>query len=136
MERESSKHGPRLDEEMKKEVESITRGAPVESRAQEGREKEPSGEDQPEVREGPITTSNDQSDRALDSEEIEDRSNIARFLDQVVFPADRRSLLSNAKEHHAPEKIVGQLQQLPGGTQFENVQAVWEALGGHAEERF
>ena len=120
---------------MKKEVESVTRGAPVESRAQEGREKEPSGEDQPEVREGPLK-SRDQPNNALDPEEIEDRSNIARFLDQVVFPADRKSLLANAQEHHAPEKIVGQLQQLPEGTQFVNVQEVWEALGGNAEERF
>ncbi len=133
MDRESSKHGPRIDEEMKKEVESVTRGAPVESRAQEGREKEPSGEDQPEVREGPLTGSDE---RPLDTEEIEDRSNIARFLDQVVFPPDRKSLLSNARENQAPDKIVGQLQQLPEDTEFENVQAVWEALGGHAEERF
>lgn len=136
MDRETSKHGSRLDDEMKKEVESVTRGAPVESRAQEGREKEPSGEDQPEVREGPLRSSGDQPNGALNPEEIEDRSNIARFLDQVVFPADRQSLLANAQEHHAPEKIVGQLQQLPEGTEFENVQSVWEALGGHAEERF
>ncbi|MBW3589149.1 MAG: DUF2795 domain-containing protein [Actinobacteria bacterium] len=135
MDRETSKHGSRIDDEMKKEVDSVTRGAPVESRAQEGREKEPPGEDQPEVREGPLR-SGDHPDDALDPEEIENRSNIARFLDQVVFPADRQSLLANAQEHHAPEKIVGQLQQLPEGTQFENVQDVWEALGGHAEERF
>jgi hypothetical protein len=40
MERRSDKHSPRVDEVMRDEVESVTRGAPVEARAQESRLKE------------------------------------------------------------------------------------------------
>lgn len=47
MERGSAKHSPRLDDEMEKEVSSITRGSPIEARADEFRMKEPSGDDEP-----------------------------------------------------------------------------------------
>ena len=47
MERGSDKHGSRLDEEMERETESVTRGAPVEARVEEWREKEGPGEGEP-----------------------------------------------------------------------------------------
>ncbi len=47
MERGSAKHSPRVDEEMEKEVSSLTRGAPIEARSQEFRMKEPAGDDEP-----------------------------------------------------------------------------------------
>jgi len=47
MERGSDKHGSRLDEEMERETESITRGAPVEARVEEWREKEGPGAGEP-----------------------------------------------------------------------------------------
>ena len=47
MERGSAKHSPRVDEEMEKETDSLTRGSPIEARAQEGRMKEPAADDEP-----------------------------------------------------------------------------------------
>jgi hypothetical protein len=47
MERGSDKHGPQVDEKMKQETESLERGSPVEARAEESRQKEPPGDDQP-----------------------------------------------------------------------------------------
>lgn len=47
MERGSGKHGPRLDDEMDRETESITRGSPVEARAEESREKEGPADGEP-----------------------------------------------------------------------------------------
>lgn len=47
MERGSDKHGPRLDEEMDRETESITSGSPIEARVEESREKEGPGEGEP-----------------------------------------------------------------------------------------
>jgi hypothetical protein len=47
MGRGSDKHGPQLDDEMDRETESITRGSPVEARAEESREKEGPGEGEP-----------------------------------------------------------------------------------------
>lgn len=46
MERGSAKHSPRLDDEMDKETSSLTRGAPIEARADESRMKEPAGDDE------------------------------------------------------------------------------------------
>ena len=40
MERSSDKHGSRLDEELKRELSSLVKGSPVESRAAEAREQE------------------------------------------------------------------------------------------------
>jgi len=45
VERGSDKHGPRVDEEMEREVESIQKGAPVPSRVEPHREVEPVDED-------------------------------------------------------------------------------------------
>jgi hypothetical protein len=47
VERRSEKHNPRLDEEMKRETESLVRGAPVEARAEESREKEGPADGEP-----------------------------------------------------------------------------------------
>jgi hypothetical protein len=47
MERRSDKHNPRLDDEMERETESITRGSPIEARVEESREKEGPGDGEP-----------------------------------------------------------------------------------------
>jgi hypothetical protein len=49
-ERGSDKHGPRRDEQLEREVESLTHGAPATSRAEEFRQQEGSGapEDDPD----------------------------------------------------------------------------------------
>ena len=48
MERGSDKHSSRLDEEMKEEVQSIERGAPVQSHVEEFRQVEPIDVEEPE----------------------------------------------------------------------------------------
>ena len=47
MERGSNLHTPRVDEELQDEVQSLITGAPVEARAEEGREKEGPADDEP-----------------------------------------------------------------------------------------
>jgi hypothetical protein len=47
MERGNSKHSGRVDDEMEHEVESLTRGAPVEARVEEHLEKEGAGDGEP-----------------------------------------------------------------------------------------
>ena len=124
MERGSDKHGPHVDEAMKDEVEPIERGAPTTPRVEEFRDPEASGDDQPP------------SASRLTSDPIELRAEIARSIDRVVWPSDRDGLLADAEEHNARPEVLGALQELPEGVTFENVQAVWVALGGEPEERF
>src|SRR5215211_1294805 len=47
MERQSNLHSPRVDEEMQHEVESLTRGSPVEARIEESRLMEDAGDGEP-----------------------------------------------------------------------------------------
>jgi hypothetical protein len=136
MERISDKHGPRLDEGLKAESQSILRGAPVEARAQEGREKEGPGEDQPTPGSRPGGPGLEWQGQEIDQDEVAARSELARHLEPRVFPARRKGLVESARRMHAPDEVMGLLARLPEEPAFENVQAVWEALGGDEEQRF
>lgn len=72
-----------------------------------------------------------------DQGDIERRAAIAEVLGKEVWPADRDTLVAKAQEANAPDGVLGQLRRLPEGRQFENVQAVAEALGlGTEQQRF
>ena len=134
MERGSDRHGPRIDEELDKETRSLQQGAPVESRVEEHREQEGPGEGQPtpdaRLRGGRVTAA------SLDLDDAETRADIARFLNPSSFPADREALLADAEANQAPAGVLERLEALPAGRTYENVQAVWSALGGTVEHRF
>lgn len=133
MDRGGTKHSHRLDDEMKRETEAIMRGSPVEPRAQEAREKEAAGEDQP--RADVIDLTSGPSGTAPPPDEIEHRSELARFLLPSAFPATAAQLVAVSLEQNAPAWIVEGLERLPTSQSYENVQGVWEALGGHPETR-
>jgi hypothetical protein len=126
-ERDSTKHSPRLDEELKKEVGSLTHGSPAESRKEEWREQEGAadGEREPSSRTADPT--------ALGPDGPSARAELSRHLRLSAFPGDREALLAEAEDNNAPEPVVAALRQLPEGTTFETVYDVWEALGGEVE---
>ncbi len=135
MPRESDKHGPRVDEEMDKETQSMTSGGPTDSRAEEKRESEgPTGaEDTPDHRlrgDRGMT-----SDVSLTPDEVEARQDLARFLEGAAFPGTREELVDSARSMDATEPVLRQLSELPGGRTFENLQEVWTTLGGRPERR-
>lgn len=57
------------------------------------------------------------------------RSELARWLDRADFPSDRSRLVEAARDHRAPDAVVGQLERLPEGESFERVGDVVRALG-------
>ena len=116
MDRGSDKVTPRIDDELEKETGPLQRGAPVSSRAEDFREQEGSGEDEPGT------------DARLTVGPAEARGELARHLQPSVFPADRESLLGSAREMNAPESILTLLQGVPEGREFQNVSEVWSAL--------
>ena len=72
-----------------------------------------------------------------DQGDIDRRAARAEVLGKEVWPADRDTLVAKAQESNAPDAVLGQLRRLPEGQQFENVQAVAEALGlGTEQQRF
>ena len=130
----NSKHSFRVDDAMAAETDSLTRGAPIESRVEEWREAEPSGEDQP-VADGILNGDARDSGNAIGHDELELRSELAKRLRMSVFPANRQTLEAVAAEAQAPGPILDLLRKLPDGRVFENTSDIWQTLGGHVEHR-
>jgi hypothetical protein len=126
MRRDSTKHGPSLDEQLKKEVGSLTHGSPAESRKQEWHEQEGAADGERE----PSSRTADPA--ALGPSPEAARAELSRHLRLSVFPGDRDALLEEAERNNAPEPVLNALRGLPDST-FETVYDVWEALGGTVE---
>ena len=136
MPRGSDKHSPRIDDGLAHDTRPLTQGAPLEARADEARQQEGAGDDEPTT---DVLLSGDihpgeTSDAMLDHDEAEARSLLASFLRPSVFPADRDALVACAVELHAPPDVLDRLRGLPDGT-FSHTEAVWEASGGTVESR-
>lgn len=131
MERESTKHGRRLDEELRHETASVVQGAPVAAQSREDRRQE----DPDEGLDVEAGTRPDVPARGpVDDEEATGRAELARVVAPARFPARRQELVEAALASGADERVLEELDSLPSGRAFENVQAIWDALGGHREE--
>ncbi|MEH1166112.1 DUF2795 domain-containing protein [Micromonospora sp. CPCC 205539] len=130
MERGSSKHSPRLDEQMSQEVSGLVQGpGAAGSRVDESREPEPAGEDQPEATTAPGGDLRTGTPQGMSSSDVEQRSKLGRFISMSALPGDRAALLASARENEAPDDIVTALERLPEGTHYQTVSEVWAALG-------
>lgn len=126
-ERDSTKHSPRLDDELKKEVGSLTHGSPAESRKEEWREQEGAADDERE----PSARTVDPNGLGPDKETA--RAELSRPLRLSAFPGDREALVAEAEDNNAREPVLAALRRLPPGVEFATVYDVWEALGGEIE---
>lgn len=136
MERGSDKHGPRLDDTLSAETEGLQR-AGRQTHAEEWRQSEPSGEDEPDVDRDPAGTLAGAAPPGMRQEDVERRAELASYLHKTVYPAVREMLIDRAIEVDAPDHIVALLKRLPSGREFTNVNDVWQTLGGNVEsERF
>lgn len=133
MVRDSSKHGPNLDDQMKHETEGLVRsGHPT--HAEEWRQTEPVEDPRGErVAEPPERAPGTVGD--MTPQEVEWRSELARVLAPVRFPADKGRLLSFLEERHARDEMLTAVGKLPADRQFHNVGEIARALGIHTEDR-
>lgn len=121
LQRDSNKHSPKLDDEMKRETESLVRGAPVEARVEESREKEPAADGEPFA--ASWTSSR------LGPDALSARAEFARFLHPSAFPATRDELIAEARGNNAYDAVVELLHELPdGGRRFATSAEVWDNL--------
>lgn len=134
MERGSDKHGPRLDEEMQRETESLERSG-VQQHDEEWRQPEPPGDDQPEVTRTPAGENRGGTPPGLAPGEADMRTEMARHLEPSRFPTDKQGVLRSAASNNAPDQLLGMLGALPDDQRFETMQDVWTALGGGSERR-
>src|SRR3954469_21642628 len=128
---QSGKHGRLLDEELQHETRGLVQGGRS-SRAEEWRDPEPAGEDQPtgdriypEDRRG--------NPEGMTQTDVDERSDIARSLGTSAFPGTRDQLVAIAAENQATDHVLSLLRSLPSDQTFENVQDVATALGLHVE---
>jgi hypothetical protein len=132
MQRGSDQHGPRLDDQMKAEVEGLVRSGHS-THADEFLDPEPAGEDEPEVDLTPNGTLAGGVPDGMTEEEVAARAELGAALGRV-YPADREALLARATENNAPDRLLAELRRLPEGHTFETLHDVWTALGHHVEE--
>ena len=131
MDRGSSKHSPRLDEEMEQETATIRHdGQPAHT--QEWRQTEPFDEE-------PLSLDlpGDQAPGTppgMTEAGVELRADIAIWLEPGKLPADRDGMLGQARESGAPDGVLDALSRLPAGRQFSTVGEIVRALGIRTEE--
>jgi hypothetical protein len=122
MERGSSKHSPRVDEQMKQEVLGTVQGV-AGGRAEEWKMAEPAGEDQIDAT------------RAPTAEAANDLSRFGTYIGLSALPGDRGALLRSAETLLAPDDVLADLETLPEGVVFHTVTEIWAALGRGSAKR-
>jgi Protein of unknown function (DUF2795) len=130
MPRDSAKHGPRLDEEMRHETEGMIRGG-GQTHAEEWKETEP-GDEPPASAQMP--PDHQSGGVGMTAREIEWRSEIAQVLATLRYPADRGQILAFLEHHHAPGNMVTAMTGLPKHRKFHNVGEIARAIGVHTEQ--
>lgn len=136
MERGNTKHGPRLDEEMEHEVRGIVQGHGGGGRAEEWREPEPAGEDQPYVSSVPGGSLPGGTPPGMTAEDVEQRSELGRYVPLSALPGTRDELVAAAHTLLAPDHVLAELARLPDdSTRYQTVAEAWAALGHHNETR-
>lgn len=136
MERGSDKHSPMRDDELKHETQGLTRGAHG-THAEEWKDPEPSGEDQPDSDLSPEGTLHGGTPAGMTADDLEGRAEIATYLGKDAYPMVREQILDLVMDRQAPDRVVDLVRRLPSGREFHNVNEVWAAVGGGVEgERY
>jgi hypothetical protein len=121
MERGSSKHSPRVDEEMKQEVLGTVQGI-AGSRAEEWKMAEPAGEDQPD----PSGLPHSGEARVV---------RLGRYIGPAALPGDRDAIRRSAEVLLAPDDVLDDIDRLPDGMVFSTISEIAAQLGYGSAER-
>jgi hypothetical protein len=136
MERGSDKVSPRLDEQMAHETEGLVRSGRS-THAEEWKDPEPSGEDQPDADLVPDGTLVGGVPEGMTADDVEGRAELATYIGKECYPVVRAQVIDLVMENNAPDRIIDLVKSLPSDRQFHNVNEIWTAVGGNVEsERF
>ncbi|MGY1622632.1 DUF2795 domain-containing protein [Geodermatophilus sp. SYSU D00965] len=124
----STKHSPRLDEELEHETQGMLRAERA-TRAEEWREVEPVAEGDPDLTADPQGTLVGGTPVGMDADAVVRRAELARWLDRADFPSDGPALVEAALDHRAPDNVVDELRRLPEGETYKRIGDVVRALG-------
>jgi hypothetical protein len=127
MERESTKHGPLQDEQLKHETQAMERGASAQRpHVEEWREVEPAGDIPVARRQG--------AEPDPEADAIMLRSELARVLTNDDFPARRDALLARLEDTDVPAMLTAAVSRLDPHQRFASAHEVMVALGVNAPE--
>jgi len=132
VDRGSDKVSARRDEQLKHETEGLVRSGHS-THAEEWKDPEPPGEDQPDADFAPNGTLHGGTPTGMDPDDVEGRSELASYLGKDCYPMVREQVINLAIDRHAPDRVVDLVRHLPSGREFTNVNEIWSALGGHVE---
>ncbi len=60
--------------------------------------------------------------------DVEDRSELARWLGRAVFPAEREEIIDHLRYQHALDRVVEEVAAAAPGVQFTSVGELWREL--------
>ena len=127
--------GPHEDDQRKHETRGLEQGGHS-THVEEWRDPEPAGEDQPTGDEHLVPEWLEQgTPPGMSPSDVEERAELARFIDRSVYPAARDDLVADAERNQAPDSVLQVLRGLPGDHQFTTTQDVARAAGLGTEER-
>jgi hypothetical protein len=132
VDRGSDKVSPRQDDQLKHETEGLVRSGHS-THAEEWKDPEPSGEDQPDADLAPAGTLHGGTPDGMSPDDVEGRSELASFLGKDCYPIDREQVIDLVTDNNAPDRVVDLVRRLPAGQPFTNVNEIWTALGGGVE---
>jgi hypothetical protein len=132
VDRGSDKHSPLVDDQLKHETEGLVR-AGRNTHAEEWKEAEPSGEDQPDADLAPEGTLHGGTPTGMAPDDVEGRAELAGFIGKDVYPMVREQILDLVIERQAPDRVIDLVRRLPAGREFDNINDLWTAVGGHVE---
>jgi hypothetical protein len=135
VERGSDKHSPMVDDQLKHETEGLVRSGHS-THAEEWKDAEPSGEDQPDADLAPAGTLTGGTPDGMAADDVAGRAELAGFIGKA-YPMVREQILDLVIERQAPVHVIDLVRRLPAGREFENINDVWTAVGGSVEsDRF
>jgi hypothetical protein len=135
VERGSDKHSAKLDDQLKHETEGLVR-AGRSTHAQEWKDPEPAGEDQPDADLMPDGTLVGATPAGMTPDDVTGRAELAGYIG-AAYPLVREQIIDLVIERQAPERVIDLVRRLPSGREFLNANDVWTAVGGRVEgERY
>jgi hypothetical protein len=123
MERESSKHGPRHDDQLAREDRDLTSTAQP-AHTEEWRQPEPFDRGHEQTPGAPP---------GMTASEVNERSDIAIYLPPGKLPASRSAILGYLRDTGAPDYAIAAVSRLPGDREFATIGEIVRGIGIHTE---
>ena len=136
MDRGNAKHGPNRDDAMAHDVQGYMRSG-RDTRAEDWKSPEPPVDDLLEPPDVGIWRLDADSRSGMSHQDVEERSELARWLGRAVFPAGRDEVIDHLRAQYAPDRVIAEVVGVSPDARFGSAGQLWRAVRGadHVEAR-